>query len=438
MKRHLLLTAWGFSPARTSGVYRAIGLANAFAEDGWRVTVLTAPEDVFRDEGAVDDSLREMVDPRIEVQNVPFYSGVYSVDVSRWSRAQARQPELWAWWHGRKFPEHGYGDWRRELTRTALRLHRRTPVHLSLGTAGPSVDFIPGWELKRRFGVPTVMDYRDAWTFDTFTGLPNPRASRLAERWEPRLLERADQIWFVNDPIRDWHAAKYPRFADRMRAVPNGFDEIEGAPLGVPFTRPDFANGLTFGYIGTINTGRFPAEELLAGWTRAKERSPVLERSRVVLRGHLGRTGLGGEELDRFLRRAEGAGIHFGGPVAKADVANVYREFDALVLALPSGPGITSGKVFEYAGTGLPIVSIHEPSSAVAPFMADSPVWVPTTSMSADDIATAFLNTVDLVGRQDPKMRSDAIQWGAQWERGRQLKAGVEGVEQLLAAGGDR
>ena len=259
MKRHLLLTAWGFSPARTSGVYRAIGLANAFADAGWRVTVLTAPEKVFRDEGAVDDSLREMVDPRIDVQSVPFYSGVYSVDVTRWSRAQARQPELWAWWHGRKFPEHGFGDWRSELTRAALRLHRRTPVHLSLGTAGPSVDFIPGWELKRRFGVPTIMDYRDAWTFDTFTGQPNPRASRLAERWEPRLMESADQIWFVNDPIREWHAAKYPRLAERMRAVPNGFDQVEGAPLGVPFTAPDLANGLTFGYVGTINTGRFPA-----------------------------------------------------------------------------------------------------------------------------------------------------------------------------------
>ncbi|HWK77240.1 glycosyl transferase [Microbacterium sp.] len=431
MSRHLLLTAWAFAPARTSGVYRAIGLANAFSDAGWRVTVLTAPEKVFSDEGAVDTSLNATVADGIVVRRVPFLSSVYSTDISTWTRGQARQPELWAWWHGRRFPEHGFGDWRRALSRAAFDVHRHTPVDLTLGTAGPSVDFIPGWELKRRTGVPSIMDYRDAWTFDTFTGLPNPRASRRAERWEPRLMASSDQIWFVNDPIREWHARKYPQYASRMRTVANGFDETGDVSLGVPFVDRD-ESGLTFGYIGTINTGRFPAEPLLSGWIRAREQSPLLRRSRVVLRGHLGRTGVASEELAAFLRRAAREDMVFEGPVARADVSSVYRDFDALVLALPSGPGITSGKVFEYAATGLPIVSIHDPSSAVAPFMAESPAWVPTASLSPEDVAAAFIETARLTGRQTAASRDEAIRWGAQWERGRQLSAGVRGATELL------
>ncbi len=39
---HLLYVAWGYPPARTGGVHRAVATANRFAELGWRVTVLTA------------------------------------------------------------------------------------------------------------------------------------------------------------------------------------------------------------------------------------------------------------------------------------------------------------------------------------------------------------------------------------------------------------
>lgn len=434
MSRHLLLTAWGFAPGRTSGVYRAIGIANAFAQDGWSVTVLTAPEDIFRDEGVIDRSLSDLVDPRVRIETAPFSSGLYSVDVGRWSRGQARQPELWAWWHERRFPEHGFGSWRRELTRTAHRIHHRRPVDLSIGTAGPSVDFIPGWVLKRAFGVPAIMDYRDAWTFATSTGGPNPRAARGASVWEPRLMKASEQIWFVNEPIRSWHAAKYPDAASRMRVVPNGFDAVPGEELGVPYRTPDPARGLTFGYIGTINTGQFPGEELLAGWTLSRARSSLLARSRLVLRGHLGRTGVADESLDEYLRRAAQVGIVYEGPVAKADVARTYRDFDALVLALPSGPGITSGKVFEYAATGLPIVSLHQRTAAVADFMEDSPVWIQPRSLAAVDVAAAFEATAGMVLGQSAQARDEAIRWGAQWERGLQLKAGVEGAATLLRA----
>ena len=338
MTRHLLLTAWAFAPARTSGVYRAIGLANAFARQGWDVTVLTAPEHVFADEGVVDRSLSLQVDSGVGVEHVPFASGVYSTDISQWSWAQARHPELWAAMHGRRFPEHGFGDWRGALEAAAERVHRRTPVDLSIGTASPSVDFIPGWQLKRRHRVPAIMDFRDAWTIDVFTGERNPRATRRSEAWEARLIGASDEIWFVNEPIRQWHARKYPDAGDRMRVVPNGFDLIDGASPAVPFTGDVNGRALVFGYVGTINLGQFPAEQLLAGWTLARSRSADVARARLVLRGHLGRTGVGGPEVDDYLRRAAEVGIFYEGPVAKADVPRVYAEFDALVLALASGP----------------------------------------------------------------------------------------------------
>ncbi|WP_400994012.1 glycosyltransferase [Agromyces sp. GXQ0307] len=425
MSRHLLLTAWAFAPARTSGVYRAIGIANAFASAGWDVTVLTAPEKVFADEGIVDQSLSDLVADGVRILPVPFSSGVYSSDVAEWSWARARHPELWAGARSLRFPETGFGDWRRALSEAAAAVHRNRRVDLSLGTASPSVDFIPGWQLKRRHGVPYVMDYRDAWTIDVFSGRPNPRASPRALKWERTFLRDADQVWFVNEPIRDWHREKYPAFADRMKVVPNGFDIVGGVTPAVPFRPIETDRPLTFGYVGTINSGQFPTEALLAGWLRARERSRDIAEARIVLRGHLGRTGVADAALAAFLERAADHGIAYDGPVAKSDVAAAFSEFDGLVLALASGPGVTSGKVFEFAGTGLPVVSVHDPESAASTVMAGSPVWSPARSMSPDDVADAFIAGAAMIRAQTPRSRADAIRWGAGWERMRQLQQPV-------------
>lgn len=432
MRPHVLLTAWAFAPARTSGVYRAIGLANAFAEHDWDVTVLTAPRSVFASEGMVDDSLSAQVAACVRVVEVPFSSMAYSSDITSWGWMRARHPELWGLVRARRFPEPAFGDWRSALERTAVRVHREHPVDLAFGTANPSVDFMPGWELKRRFDVPCVMDYRDAWTIDVFTGERQSRVGARAEAWERRLIEAADQMWFVNEPIRSWHSSKYPDASAKMHVVPNGFDIVGGASPAVPFRETPRDRPLTFGYIGTINTGQFPTEVLLEGWRRARTISDEIARARIVLKGHLGRTGVADAALEDYLRRADAEGIHYEGPVAKADVAATYAGFDGLVLALASGPGVTSGKVFEFAGTGLPVISVHDPDSAATAIMAGSPVWTPAASLRADDIAQAFVATAATIRAQTADTRAEAIRWGEQWERMRQLSGPVGALSELV------
>lgn len=425
MSQHLLLTAWAFAPARTSGVYRAIGIANAFARQGWRVTVLTAPEKVFADEGIIDRSLSAQVDNNVRVVAVPFASGVYSSDISEWSWGRARSPELWTGVRGLRFPENGFGDWRPELVAAAENVHREDPVDLCLGTASPSVDFIPGWHLKRRHGVPYIMDYRDAWTIDVFSGGAQARLPRRAERWERVFLDAAAQVWFVNEPIRSWHEEKYPDVASRMQVVSNGFDLVAGASLAVPFRPLSPGRPLTFGYIGTINTGQFPTEALLRGWSLARQRSSDLAGAKISLRGYLGRTGVADVALSRFLAQAAEYGIVYEGPVAKAEVAEAYAAFDGLVLALASGPGVTSGKVFEFAGTGLPVVSVHDPNSAASAIMTGSPVWTPARTLDPEDVATAFIESAAVIRAQTASTRDDAVRWGAGWERMQQLERPV-------------
>lgn len=432
MTPHLLLTAWAFPPARTSGVYRALGIANAFAAAGWRVTVLCGPAQLFRSNLVVDESLVAAVHRSVRIVEVPLEHHELSTDIGTWGRMRARYPELWAKLRlrrdHREFPEAWFGSWAPALRRAAERVHAAEPVTLSIGTAGPSVDFVSGEHLHRIAGVPYVLDYRDAWTIDVYTGEDASRVPAAAGAREASLMAAAHEVWFVNDPIRRWHAHKYPETAARMRTVRNGFDLPVGSEdrlaLGVRRREGADAAPPTFGYIGTINHGAFPMHDVVAGWTAAVPTLPP--GSRLVLRGHLGRTGEGSPELLAELAAAAAVGVVYEGPVPRSGVHDVYSGFDALVLALVSGPGVTSGKVYEYAATGLPIVSVHTPETPVGEVLGASRHWHPAASLDPADVAAAFIAAAEDAASTDQAARDAAIRWGARWSREAQLAQVVE------------
>jgi glycosyltransferase involved in cell wall biosynthesis len=377
----------------------------------------------------VDEELVGQIDPRIEIvredPNVPAFQN----DIRTWSFTRARFPEAFKLADLRKdfrwFPEPNYGRWRPALEAMAERVHRRHPVDLAMGTANPHVDFIPGWHLHRVHGVPYVMDYRDAWQLDVFSGRRLITATPGVRRWERRLMRSAREIWFVNDGIREWHASEHPESADRMRVVANGFDEYRES-LQVP-VREDRSSGLVFGYVGTI-TPNVPLNVLLDGWRRARRAQPLLTDAQLVLRGYIGHFGAADPETMRWIESAGVDGVRYDGPVGKAEIARAYRGFDGLVLALGTGRYVTSGKVYEYAATGIPVVSVHDPGNAATDVMRGSPAWVAAQELTTAGVADAFSRAAVLADGQSAVERAAAQEWGAQFSRGAQLRPRISAL----------
>lgn len=391
---HLLYVAWGYPPSRGSGVYRAWATANAFAEAGWDVTVLTVPREVFEMSTGVDLTLERRVHPRIRIERVPFHSGTFENDLSTWSRLRAHAPEVWNAIQGvkvqRSFPERTYGGWRPILEGAARRIHRDHTVDLTIGTANPNVDFIPGYVLSTEYGVPAVMDHRDAWSVDIYSGRRTFDARSKAGSWERRLVSDAAQVWFVNRPIRDWYATQYPDAADRFLVVENGYD----TSLTFPARSRDENEGLVFGYIGTIS-GAVPISELVAGWTLARRRSELMRSARLDLYGYLNHLGVPAQNMVQAMDAFAENDIRYLGPVGRAEIAATYASFDALVLTFGAGRFITGGKVYEYASTGLPIVSVHDPANETTRALSGYPGWHGTADMTAESIADAFIATAE-------------------------------------------
>jgi glycosyltransferase involved in cell wall biosynthesis len=377
----------------------------------------------------MDDDMVGQIDPSIEIvredPNVPAFQN----DIRTWPFARARFPEAFKLADLRKdfrwFPEPNYGRWRPALEAMVERVHRRHPVDLSIGTANPHVDFIPGWHLHRLHGVPYVMDYRDAWQLDVFSGRRLITATPGVRRWERRLMRSAREIWFVNDAIREWHVSEHPESAGRMRVVANGFDEYR-EPLQVP-VREDRSSGLVFGYIGTI-TQNVPIDVLLDGWRRARLAQPLLAGAQLVLRGYIGHFGAADPETMQRIESAGVDGVRYDGPVGKAEITRAYRGFDGLVLALGTGRYVTSGKVYEYAATGIPVVSVHDPGNAATDVMRGSPAWVAAQELTTAGVADAFSRAAVLADGQSAVERAAAQEWGAQFSRGAQLRPRISAL----------
>lgn len=397
---HLIYIAWGFAPARTGGVYRAVATANAFAEAGWKVTVVAAPAEAYERYVGVDTSMNDAVDPRVTIERVPFTWAAQETDVREFPRSRAL---LGSRHYNRirsrldriAFPENNYGQWRGALEDALERIHDRDPADLVVATANPNVDFQGAYHLHHKAGVPFVMDYRDGWRLDVFDGgYLFPEKSRVG-RLEKKYLQAAHEVWFVNDAIRQWHRKEYPFAADKMQVVMNGWDPalFGERNVALPVANPDAPR---FGYLGTI-TPKVPLEALMKGWTLAKAQGHIPAASTLEVGGYLGYFATPRGDLATLLDDARDAGVTFIGQVHKGQVAEFYARQDALVLALGEGRYVTSGKVFEYVATGKPIVSVHAPTNDSSNVLRDYPLWTAVPDVTPEAIATTLGDTVKLI-----------------------------------------
>jgi glycosyltransferase involved in cell wall biosynthesis len=431
---HLLYVAWGYPPSRGAGMYRALATANSFAESGWDVTVLTANRAAFAHLTDLDPLTEKAIDGRISVKRVEFDLSRGETDLARWSRWRMTSPLGWS---GLKmltesigFPEPRYGGWRKHLVRAAREVHADRPVDLVIGTANPNVDFTPGWELHRRFGVPYVMDYRDTWHLNMYSGHRTARRGSRSSRWERRLLAQATEVWFVNEPIKHWHDVEHPFIADKSHVVSNGYDEVFLDGLEPRLRRT--GEPLSIGYLGTIY-GPMPLEQTLEGWKLARLRSNLLARSTLDVHGRLGHFAAPDLRVKELLDKYRDDGVVFHGKVSKTDVARTYSRFDGLALILGRSKYITSGKVFEYVATGLPIAALHHPETASTTVLASYPRFVAARDDTAESFAEALVALAEMIEQASPKDGRNAQASARKWERRRQLAPRIDELSTLVA-----
>lgn len=433
---HLLYIAFAFPPSSASSVYRCTAVANGFVEAGWDVTVLTVEGHIWAEVTGADNRLLAAVDPRIKVVHVADGGSEEPNrrDLRRYSRLRIEAPYLWKELFRRRsrksFPEDFHALWFKPASKAVKEIHRRQPVDLVMASAAPYVSYKIARELV---DVPYVLDYRDAWSFSTFTGAEIFDTASERGSIEHAFLKDAMQTWFVNDPIHDEYARRYPDTSEKMRVVPNGFDPQPGhrRPAVKATQEP------RIGYLGTLQYTAVPLDEFLAGWDSAFG-SADMPKAHAVFRGKLSPTGLVPPDVLEIFNSGMHRGLAYEGPISKRDVASFYQSVDALLLILPPGKFVTGGKTAEYIATGLPIVSVHAADSAASTILRDYPLWFEAKDLTPEAIAAALQACAKELAAPDPQRWAAAWAFGQQFERSATLRPAIAELRSALDLGADR
>lgn len=431
---HVIYLAIGFPPAAKSCAYRMRETANQFIRAGWDVTVVTIAQESWERDSGIDLTLLDQVDPQVKVVELPLAREDLETDIRLFDEARALRPNQWAAQLRQRqtetFPEANFGEWRGALEQAVLDIHGEHTADLLLASCVPYVNLAAAWKLWEEARVPYAVDFRDGWSIDVIDGTEAFSPDSELGRWEQKILDHAVSLWVVNDPIAEHYRSRYPEFADRVHVVRNGYD-ADSSPGRVH--RPDVESGLVFGYLGTVNFSAAHLETVLDAWRSAREQEPLLATAHFEVRGHIGNgAGRGVTRHTEILKEAEPDGVHFGGPASKAEVAEIYARWDAMVLILIGGRYVTSGKVYEYMATGLPIVSAHVVEHDASNVLRGHPLWTGAVGLDVEAMAQSFIQAAHLAVNTSDALHAEAMTHADQFTRESLMTTAVrELIDQL-------
>ena len=382
MNRSVVVISPYYSPSTATGVHRARHLAKHLPTVGWTPIVLCVDETFHEQEP--DPSLLGLTPPTTEVIKVS------AVPI----------------WATRPF---GLGD---ISLRAFLQLRSRLvgllqsrSISAVLITSAPYYPVMLSRMIKRRFGVPVILDFQDPWV--SAWGAKQPEWSkaglshRLASVLEPHAVGNADFITSVSETQNQEMAARYPWLdSSRMAAIPIGGDpEDFDHAAGASATREILVaqdNILQLSYVGSYwPAAAAPFQTFLKGVARLRAAHPELMKK---LRLNFVGTGVTPDDQSYQIRAmAEANGVsacirELPKRLPYLRALAVMARSDGLLLIGSDEPHYTASKIYPALMSGRPYLSLfHQSSSAHA-----------ILSAAGGGIALAFSNPQELASLEVP------------------------------------
>jgi Glycosyl transferase 4-like domain len=355
----LLYLAYAFPPSAAIGAVRAWNTARYLSDLGWEVTVVTPrvasdPENARIKEVEAKIGAAGIVRILVDRRSVSA-ERLTSLPPSKWVLRQSTRALQ------RFFSFVGIGHdeaWCFSCAAACSNVARQD-FDLVLATGSPFCSFLVARSLAKRLRLPFVLDYRDPWSLSAFN---LKRVRWLTHFLEKSVLRGATAAIIVS---RSWAKNQEKTFGNwaSTKVITNGFDPTELSAIS-PVIFDDFS----VVYAGSFYKGQ-------------REIDSVIEAVRVANQG-LNRMGRrvklhyfgGGEahvmERAEQINALEDVVVH--GVVPRETVLGAIKGAGVAAVIAGIGEnvglserGITTGKIFEPLGLGVPIL-------LVAPHQSDA------------------------------------------------------------------
>jgi glycosyltransferase involved in cell wall biosynthesis len=232
----------------------------------------------------------------------------------------------------------------------ALELIKKYNIETVVTTSPPHSTQLIGLKLKKKLNIRWIADLRDPWTdIYYYESLYHSRLSRSIDRnLEKNVLIHADHVITVSQALKEIFSSKMPAvMTGKIQVIPNGFDTTDFDYSLVPTTYI-----FTITYTGTI-TGSYPLDSFLYAMQKLSENN-LSVRVQFI-----------GKASTEIIAQVNGSALkdafRFIDYVPHGESVDYLMKSHALLLVIPQvaeNKGILTGKLFEYIGSGRPIIGI--------------------------------------------------------------------------------
>ncbi len=361
---NIVFIAHYYPPLNSSGAKRVEALSKYIAAMGHSVTVITPRKTLadgeFTEETPVGVNLIELNAWGRDASSVADGARFEPMYIENPSKLR-RFKDLVMRWFGQvpdprlPFAFSFISPWLSERAKQALR-----QSHVVIGTSPPWPMLLAAILAKYRFRVPCILDYRDH--FSECHEMPGNPFSRALERVLDRcLVMRADRIVAISDPMTKYYAS----IKGHATTIFNGYepDLMDKARRAAQIPLTD--DYITIRYMGVVSPGRVP-HRFLNALVRLSEAAPdKFKRLRIEFYGN---SALIVENLELLYPQIKNV-FHFFSSVSYLISLQRIIEADYLLFAETSSmqtlsaQGILTTKLFEYIGSGRPIIADISPKT---------------------------------------------------------------------------
>ncbi len=375
-KRKVLIITYYWPPSGGAGVQRWLKFSKYLRGFDWEPIIYT-PENP--EAPAIDNSMESDIPDGITIIKRPItepYSAYKRFvgmkpgeKVNAGFLQEKEKPGMSegfaVWLRGNFFIPDARRFWIKPSSKFLIHYIKDNPVDAIVSTGPPHSMHLIALNIHEKLNIPWLADFRDPWTgIDFYHQLKlTSLADRLHHKLEKKVLTSATAVTVVSQDM----ANEFDGIVKRdYKLVTNGYDEDDISPL--PIDQLDLKFSIS--HIGSINASRNPVKLWKVISEMVKENSGFANSLQIKLVGKVDIGVLKSIEesgLTRYLTRIE--------YMSHREVMHEIQKSQVLLLLInntPNAKGILTGKIFEYLGSGRPILSIGPEDGEAAEMLRDS------------------------------------------------------------------
>ena len=375
-KRKVLIITYYWPPSGGAGVQRWLKFSKYLRDFGWEPVIYT-PENP--EAPAIDTSLESDIPEGITIIKRPitepytaykrFVGMKPGEKVNAGFLQEKEKPGLTEgfaiWLRGNFFIPDARKFWIKPSSKFLIKYLKDNPVDAIVSTGPPHSMHLITLNIHKKLNIPWLADFRDPWTgIDFYHQLKlTSLADRLHHKLEKKVLTSATAVTVVSQDM----ANEFNVIVKRdYKLVTNGYDEDDISPLQIDQLDLKFS----ISHIGSINVSRNPLKLWKVLSEMVKENSGFANVLQIKLVGKVDIAVLKSLEnngLTPYLSLIE--------YMPHREVMREIQKSQVLLLLInntPNAKGILTGKIFEYLGSGRPILSIGPEDGDAAAILKDS------------------------------------------------------------------